>query len=146
MCTSFRFVLGKETVLWLFALLSGQTGVRRSLREGQKLYSNTTEALQIKVILFYSSATTSKALCCCKSSPLMVKDSAYRSSIQGSGKSDKEEASIYIEGDECSNKRAWFAGTQGGFLFVLKVGTHLADMKETWQSSQLAASTPGEQT
>lgn len=52
----------------------------------------------------------------------------------------------YIESDGCSNKRVWSAGTQSGFLFVLKVGTHLADMKETWQSSQPAASTPEEQT
>lgn len=52
MCTSFRFILQKETVLRLFALLSGQAWMRVSLREGLKLYNNTTQAIQIKVILF----------------------------------------------------------------------------------------------
>lgn len=32
----------------------------------------------------------------------------------------------------------------GGFLFVLQVSSQVADMKEPWQSSQTAASTPEE--
>lgn len=40
--------------------------------------------------------------------------------------------------------RVWSAAAVGGFLFALPVSSQLADMKEPWQSSQPAASTPEE--
>lgn len=40
--------------------------------------------------------------------------------------------------------RVWSAVAVGGFLFALPVSSQLADMKEPWQSSQPAASTPEE--
>lgn len=57
------------------------------------------------------------------------------------------EKDVYIYRERRSavkGRLGWFAAAVGGFLFALPVSSQLADMKEPWQSSQPAASTPEE--